>query len=152
MSEEIEDIFDPKHSHHITSAHSGTKESIYNEIVKEKQLFPSMFHFFSLGLVYGILHNKKSDKPKVGDIIYLSRISNEKIKDVINICYMILNDGRKQNEIISEMMDYADGGIEALYEIWGKNKSFQLPMLIEESKSIWKERVKELHNINFEDN
>jgi len=151
MSEEIEDIFDPKHNHHITSAYSGTKESIYNVIVKEKHMFPTMFHFFSLGLVYGILHNKKSDKAKVGDIIYLSRISDEKIKDIINICYMILNDGRKQSEIISEMMEYADGGIESLNEIWEKNKSFQLPMLIEESKNMWKERVKELHNINHED-
>ena len=151
MSEEIEDIFDPKHNHHITSAYSGTKESIYNVIVKEKHMFPTMFHFFSLGLVYGILHNKKSEKSKVGDIIYFSRISNEKIKDVINICYMILNDGRKQSEIISEMMEYADGGIEALYEIYEKNGSFQLPMLIEDSKSIWPERVKKLHNINSED-
>ena len=89
MSEQLGDIFDPKNNYHITSAHSGTDDSIYNIIVKQKQLFPTMFHFFSLGLVYGILHNKKSEKSRVGDIIRFSQISNEDVRDVINICYMI---------------------------------------------------------------
>ena len=151
MSDEINDIFTSKNSYQITSAHSGTDDSIYNIIVKQKEMLPSMYHFFALGLVYGILHNKKSDKTRTGDIIRINQISNEKIKDVINICYMILNDGREQTEIVSEMMSFADGGIEALYEIYEKNGSFQLPMLIEDSKNIWSERVKELHNINLED-
>lgn len=151
MSEEIKDIFDASNSYQIKSAHSGTDDSIYNIIVKTKELFPTMYHFFALGLVYGILHNKKSNKTKTGDIIRINQISNEKIKDVISICYMILNDGREQTEIVSEMMNFADGGIEALYETYDKNGSFQLPMKIEESKNLWSERVKELHNINLED-
>ena len=114
-------------------------------------MFPSMYHFWALGLVYGILHNKKSDKTKTGDIIRINQINNEKIRDVIGICYMILDDGREQTEIVSEMMSYADGGIEVLYETYDKNGSFQLPMKIEESKNIWPERVKELYNINLED-
>ena len=36
MSEQIEDIFDPKNSYHIMSAHSGTEDSIYNMIVRRK--------------------------------------------------------------------------------------------------------------------
>ena len=64
---------------------------------------------------------------------------------------MSLNDGRNQTEIVSEMMSFADGGIEALYEIYEKNGSFQIPMLIEDSKDIWAKRVKQLHNINIED-
>ena len=48
-------------------------------------------------------------------------------------------------------MSFADGGIEALYEIYEKNGSFQIPMLIEDSKDIWTKRVKQLHNINIED-
>ena len=64
---------------------------------------------------------------------------------------MSLNDGRNQTEIVSEMMSFADGGIEALYKIYEKNGSFQIPMLIEDSKDIWAKRVKQLHNINIED-
>ena len=151
MSEQIKDIFDVSNSYQIKSAYSGTDDSIYNLIVKKKEMFPSMYHFWALGLVYGILHNKKSDKSKTGDIIRINQINNEKIRDVIGICYMILDDGREQTEIVSEMMSYADGGIEALYETYDKNGSFQLPMKIEESKNIWPERVKELYNINLED-
>ena len=36
MSEQLGDIFDPKNNYHITSAHSGTDDSIYNIIVKQK--------------------------------------------------------------------------------------------------------------------
>ena len=150
-SEEIEDIFGSKNNYQVTSAYSGTEDSIYNIIVKEKKMFPSMYHFFALGLVYGILHNKKSEKTRGGDIIRIDNISDEKTRDVINICYMSLNDGRNQTEIVSEMMSFADGGIEALYEIYEKNGSFQIPMLIEDSKDIWAKRVKQLHNINIED-
>ena len=46
MSEEIENIFDAKNNHHIMSAHSGTDDSIYNMIVRKKQMFPTMYHFF----------------------------------------------------------------------------------------------------------
>ena len=37
------------------------------------------------------------------------------------------------------------------YKIYEKNGSFQIPMLIEDSKDIWAKRVKQLHNINIED-
>ena len=103
MSEEIEDIFGSKNNYQVTSAHSGTEDSIYNIVVKEKKMFPSMYHFFALGLVYGILHNKKSEKTRGGDIIRIDNISDEKTRDVINICYMSLNDGRNQTEIVSEI-------------------------------------------------
>jgi len=150
MSGEKEGVFGSQNNYQITSAHSGTKESIYNIIVKEKKMFPSMYHFFALGLVYGILHNKKSEKTRGGDIIRIDNITDERIRDVIDICYMSLNDGREQTEIVSEMMSFADGGIEALYEIYERNGSFQMPMLIEDSKDIWTKRVKQLHNINIE--
>ena len=137
-------------SYQLTSAYAG-KDSIYEEIVRKKKMFPAMYHFFALGLVYGILHNKKSTKNRNNDIIRIDQISLESIRDVIDICYMSLNDGRDQTEIVSEMMSFADGGIEALYEIYEKNGSFQMPMLIEDSKDIWTKRVKQLHNINIED-
>ena len=63
---------------------------------------------------------------------------------------MILNDGREENEIVKEMLEFADGGVEELYKIFEKNGSFQLPILIEDSKKMWNERVKELNNINLE--
>ena len=52
MSEQIKDIFDASNSYQIKSAYSGTDDSIYNLIVKKKEMFPSMYHFWALGLVY----------------------------------------------------------------------------------------------------
>ena len=63
---------------------------------------------------------------------------------------MILNDGRDEGEIVKEMLEYADGGIEELYRIFEKNGSFQLPILIEDAKKMWTEKVKKLQNINLE--
>lgn len=145
----MEQITNSKHSYMITTAFGG-KDSIYDDIVRAKKLFPSMYNFFALGLVYGILHNKKSTKHKGNDIIRFDQISDEKIRDVIDICYFILNDGRNEREIVNEMLDYADGGVLELNKIFEKNASFQLPLLIEDSKDIWKKRVKELNNINLE--
>ena len=35
---------------------------IYQDIVKNKKLFETMYHFWALGLVYGILHKKETPK------------------------------------------------------------------------------------------
>ena len=136
---------------HIIMNIAGSTMNEYEEIVRKKKMFPAMYHFFALGLVYGILHNKKSTKNRNNDIIRIDQISLESIRDVIDICYMILNDGRDDRDILNDMLSYADGGIEELYKIYEKNGSFQLPMLIEDSKKIWAEHVKEFNNINTED-
>ena len=136
-------------SYLLTSAYAG-KDSIYDEIVRKKKMFPAMYHFFALGLVYGIIHNKKSTKNRNNDIIRIDQITLETIRDVIDICYMILNDGRDDRDILNDMLSYADGGIEELYKIYEKNGSFQLPILVEDSKKLWTEHVKKFNNINLE--
>lgn len=145
----MEKITNSTQSYMITTAYAG-KDSIYEEIIKNKKLFPNMYHFFALGLVYGILHNIKSTKRRDNDILRMDQITDETIRDVIDICYFILNDGRSDREIINDMLSYADGGILELNKIHEKNNSFQLPILIEDSKKIWKKRVQELNNINLE--
>jgi len=145
----MDNITRSNQSYMITTALAG-KDSIYDEIIKKEKLFPAMYNFFALGLVYGILHNKKSAKPRKNDMLRLDQITDETIRDVIDICYMILNDGQKERDIINDMLSYADGGVEELYKIYEKNGSFQLPLLIEDSKKIWEKRIKELKNINLD--
>ena len=65
------------------------------------------------------------------------------------ICYDILNDGRDTKDIFNEMCDYADGGVLALNEIFKVHKSFTIPDLIRDAEELWKERAKELQNINL---
>ena len=145
----MDNITRSNQSYMITTAYAG-EGSIYHEIIKKRKLFPAMYNFFALGLVYGILHNKKSVIPRKNDILRMDQISDETIRDVIDICYMILNDGQKERDIINDMLSYADGGVAELYKIYEKNGSFTLPLLVEDSKKIWEKRIKELNNINLE--
>ncbi len=147
----MKQITDGTSKYVANSAYAGPDPSIYNKIIRKKGLFQYGYNFFALGLVYGILHNKKSTERRRHDIIRLEQISDEAIRDVIDICYMILNDGREEKEIINELLSFADGGIKELYKIYDDNGSFQLPMLIEDSKEIWRARIMDLHNINLED-
>ena len=94
-----EKITDSVQSYMITTAFGG-KESIYDDIVRIKKLFPEMYNFFALSLVYGILHNKKSTKRRGNDIVRMDQISDETLRDVIDICYFILNDGREEREML----------------------------------------------------
>jgi hypothetical protein len=141
---------DAEQSHMINTAFKGKEDSIYDIIVKKEKLFPNMWNLFALGLVYGILHNKKSTKRRNNDLFRLNQVSEESIKDVIDICYMILDDGRNEKDIFNDILSFADAGVEELYKEYEKNGSFQLTKLIEDSKEIWKKRVKELNNINLE--
>ena len=59
----MDNITRSNQSYMITTAYAG-EGSIYHEIIKKRKLFPAMYNFFALGLVYGILHNKKSVIPR----------------------------------------------------------------------------------------
>ena len=124
---------------------------IYQDIVKNKKLFETMYHFWALGLVYGILHKKEYKKARSADIIRIQQIHDETITDVINICYSILDDGKGEREVFNKMLNHADAGVVELTKLYEKNGSFILPVILEDAKEIWATRVKELHNINLED-
>ena len=124
----------------------------YQEIVKKKKLFPSMYHFWALGLVYGILHNKEDTRSKNADLIRIQQVTDETVRDVIDICYNVLDDGKEEERsIFNKMLSHADAGIAELTKIYEKNGSFILPVVLEDAKEIWAKRVKEQHNINLED-
>ena len=127
---------------------------IYQDIVRKKKLFESMYHFWALGLVYGILHKKEYNKARSADIIRIQQIHDETITDVINICYSILDDGKGEKgerEVFNKMLSHADAGIVELTKLYEKNGSCILPVVLEDAKEIWAKRVKELRNINLED-
>ena len=123
--------------------------TIYDLLVKEDKLFNSAYHLFAFGLVYGILYNLKEEDKKRNAFIPIAQISDEHIKDLLRICYFILDDGSGTKQIYDKMLAYADGGIIALNDIFKENKSITLSNLIRESEELWKDRVKDLNNINL---
>ena len=122
--------------------------TIYASLVETDKLFNSGFHLFTFGLVYGILHNKKEQNKRTG-FVPVATISDNQIKDVLSICYLLLNDGRTTKEIFNEMCEYADGGVTIINQIYKENKSFTLPNLIRDAEELWNKRVKDLQNINL---
>lgn len=123
---------------------------IYRYLVDEEKLFNSFLHLFSFALVYAILQNKKDEKKIRTTFIPISQISSQQVRDVLLVCYMILNDGRPMKDIYEDLMAYADEGVIAVNEIYKKNKSFILSNLINDSEKLWQERVKDLKNIRLE--
>ena len=122
-------------------------KSLYNYLITEEKLFTNRYDLYSFGLVYGILHNKKNEDRKEG-FIPIAGLPKH-VLAVLNISYLILNDGRDAKVIFQEMCEYADGGVIALNEIYKENKSFTIPDLIRDAEELWKERVKNLQNINL---
>lgn len=142
----MDQITQSPQTYQITTAVS----EIYDELVNKQKLFPAMYHLFAFGLVYGILQKKKHEKSRSRDLIRVNQIGDETIRDVIDICYNILKNSKSERDILNEMLSYADGGIVELNKIYEKNGSFMLPILFEDSKKLWNERLKDLHNINLE--
>jgi hypothetical protein len=71
------------------------------------------------------------------------------VKELLNICYLILDDGSGTKKIFDKMCVYADGGIIELNEIFKQNQSFTLSNLIKDSEELWKNRITDLNNINL---
>lgn len=123
---------------------------IYDELVDALKLFPNNYSLFTAGLVYGLMNGKRHDNNPNKAYIKLFAINNEVNKYVINLVYYVLDDGNKEKiKIWDDMLHIADGGVKELNDIYKKNNNFRIPHLIQESKNLWKDKVKELHNINL---
>ncbi len=123
--------------------------TIYEYLVEEEKLFTNQWNLLVFGMVYGILINKKEVISKRVTLGPIATISDHHIKNMLDLCYMILNDGRSEDEIYKEMCDYADGGVKELDKIFKENGSFNLPSLIRDAEKMWEQRVHELQNINL---
>ena len=138
-----------------TSSWVGSKRlklglpTIYDYLVDEEKLFTNKWNLLVFGMVYGILINKKIETSNRVSLGPIATITDHHIKNMLDLCYMILNDGRSEDEIYKEMCDYADGGVTELDKIFEENASFNLPSLIRDAEKMWLERVPELQNINL---
>ena len=127
---------------------SALKE-VYDDLVETEKLFSNNYSLFCVGLVYGVLHNKQHNVKPNASFIKLFAISDPISKDVIDLIYRLLDDGRSKNEIWQEMLSIADGGILALNDIYKSNKNFRIPYILKESKDLWPKRALELYNTNL---
>jgi hypothetical protein len=122
----------------------------YKELVDEKKLFLRRHHLFTFGLVYGLLHNLSSKKRPDSDMVYLNQIKERVTNDIIDIVYLLLDNGdKKEDEIFAEMLIIADSGVEQLAKVYKVNSDFRIPNLILEAEKLWQDRISELKNIGI---
>lgn len=126
---------------------SALKE-VYDDLVGKVGLFSSNYALFCTGLVYGLLHGKTHGTKPNAAFIKLFAISDPVSRDVIDLVYRLLDDGREKNEIWQQMLSIADGGVLALNDTYKSNKSLRIPHLVEEAAGLWEGRMGSLHNIN----
>lgn len=120
---------------------------IYEDLVVIKKLFLTQYDLFIFGLVYGLLHGKiGSGKPHV-DMVKVNTIRNKTTKNIIDIAYMLLNNGRDERSIRTQLLRTADGGVEALNDIYYKTDTLDILALMKEAEQIWPLRLKHLHNM-----
>lgn len=121
---------------------------IYQELVEEKKLFNRGHHLFSFGLVYGLLLNIQSTAKLNSDIVRLNVIREQLTKDIVDIVYLVLDDGKKTEEqLFNQMLYMADAGIVELKKLYDKNSDFTIPNLILDAEKIWETRIADLKNI-----
>lgn len=136
-------------NHMISTAFNEVYDKFATKEGSEK-LFERKHELFSFALVYGILYDKKLDKTPKTDMVRIAQVEDEATLNTIDIAAYLLDDGKKdEKDIWKEILLYADGGLEKLNEIYEKNKSFTIPILIAESQKLWSDRAKKLHNINL---
>ena len=125
-------------------------KNIYDEFVTGKKLFKHNYNLFSFALVYGVMKSKRYDKNPDSDFIKINTIvGDDQILDVIDIVYQLLDDSNKVENTWQEMLHIADGGLLELKEIYDKNKNFRIPNLVLDAENLWKEKIKDLKNINI---
>lgn len=122
----------------------------YKELVVDKKIFAAKHQLFAAGLAYGLLHNKRLDKKRTYSITKLFQISDDATAAVVDVVFWVLNGGRKDSEVWAEMLRVADGGVQALSDVYhASGDSIDIPRLLDESVKMWPERVKGLHNIGI---
>ena len=131
----------------LRTAHNN----IYDKLVDEKKLFHRKHHLFIFGLVYGLLHNIKSDKSPTVDMVYLNSVKDQNTRDIIDIVYLLLseNDGKTDEKLFDEILRIADAGVERIEKIDenNTNTNFNLPNLLLEAENLWSKRASEFKNL-----
>ena len=123
----------------------------YEKLVTREMLFPKKHHLFVAGLVYGLLHGKRSDKKPTAAVTKLFAIGDKTTAGIIDVVFWVMNDKKGDKQVWSEMLHIADGGVAALSEMYDSSGGIDIPRLLDDAKRLWPRRVKRLHNIGSSD-
>ena len=120
---------------------------IYEDLVDVKKLFHTQYNLFVAGLVYGLLLDIRSDGKPHADIVRINSISSDTVKNIIDMAYLMLDNGRNDRDIKAQLLRVADGGVTALNSIYYKTGDLDVKRLVAEAERVWPTRIGQLHNV-----
>jgi hypothetical protein len=104
---------------------------------------PAFLRPFALALVVGVVRNRKSSARPNSDIVRLDRVRPE-IRQTIEIVAGLVSQGKEEKSLWNEVLVYADGGLELLWQEIQALGAFDLVRLLREAKEKWPRRLAEL--------
>ena len=119
---------------------------IYQELQQKKKMFKRQIHLFTVALVIGVLNKAKSQLSPHHDIIRLRQLEDnlKPYRDIINILSQLLCRNKDERACGAELLAYADGGLELIWEEYQLQGTLDLPRIVEETKKKWSQRIPEL--------
>ena len=124
----------------IRTAH----REMYKELQQEKKIFKLQIHLFTAALAIGFINNVKSQQQPRHDIVRLNQLhGNLRLyRDTIHILTQIVCKDKDRKDCGAELLSYADGGLELLWNDYQAQGILDLPRIFEETKKIWTTRPK----------
>jgi len=124
---------------------------IYDELCDVKKLFKLRVHLFTFALALGVLHNLRTVKKPKHDIIRLSQLKDREgewnmseQRELIDLLVRAWCKGSDKRDLGSQLLSYADGGLEKLYREYQEQGILDLSRMFEEAKKVWPGRIEEL--------
>lgn len=119
------EIYELKSSSHIRT---GFKD--FYKIVKEKGFIENQYQLFTYAFLVGLSEEEKYEGRKSGDICSVHNIQDDLLTIIKGIALMKL-DCENGEELLNEIMDYADGGIQILMKDYENDHTIRLDKYIE---------------------
>lgn len=117
----------------------------YQELVDDKKLFKRSIHLFTAALAVGVVLDQKSKGKKPHhDLIRLSTVTDKEQRSIINVLSRIACKGEDKKTRGQELLAYADGGLEKIWEEYQALGNLDLPRLLEKIKKKCSQRASEL--------
>ena len=122
------------------------RPEIYQELQQKKKLFKLQIHLFTSALVIGILNDVRSQQSPHHDIIRFRQLQGnlKQYRDIINLLTQILCKGKDERDCGTEILAYADGGLNLLWQEYQAQGTLDLPRIYEETKKKWQQSIPNL--------
>jgi hypothetical protein len=121
----MSEIFELKSTGRIKTAFKD-----FYKLMEEQGFIQYQHQLFTYAFLIGLLDGRKCDIPKNSDICQVENINKNNLKIIKGVALMKLN-VNNGDELLKEMLDYADRGIQILMKEYENDKTIRLDKYID---------------------